>query len=207
MRQFSKNAIAARQRGVSLLELVIVLAIAAILMSVAMPSFQNAMLNAKGNSVTSSLIGSLQYARSEAIKQSDRVSVCARATDTTCCVNCTDWADGWLVFTDSGPNVGVVDAAEDEQVLRVVQELPEGSDVMTLAKTTTGAGAGIARPFIRFSPRGESNWRGGGTFIYCDTREEEGASALNVTLSGDIRRARKDANGAIFDAFGDAVDC
>lgn len=205
MRQFTKAASAPHQRGVSMLELMIVLAIAAILMSVAMPSFQGAMLDAKRGSVTRGLLGSLQLARSEAIKRSSRVSVCARATDNACCVGCTDWSDGWLVFTDSGANVGIVDA--DEEVLQVHQEIAEKSDIFTLAKTSTGAGSGIARPFIRFSPRGESNWRGGGMFLYCDLREEDEASALNVTLSGDIKHLRRDGTGTLNDSFGNPVDC
>lgn len=203
LRRFTKSTVSVnRHRGFSLLELMIVLAISAILASVAMPSFQDAMLNAKRGSITGGLIGSLQLARSEAIKQSTRVSVCARQSDTVCG---TDWGEGWLVFTDAGATIGSIDA--DETILQVNQEISPSSTLSTLARISTGAGAPIARPFVRFTPRGATNWRGAGTFLYCDVRDEAGASALNVTLSGDVRRARKNTADELIDAFGTAVIC
>ncbi|MBX2838168.1 MAG: GspH/FimT family pseudopilin [Gammaproteobacteria bacterium] len=188
--------------GFTLLELVIVLAIAAVLSSVAMPSFQEAMMNAKRNSEVSSLVGSLQRARSEAIKRSGRVAVCARDTDTSCG---EDWSNGWLVFTDDGATIGDIDAGET--ILQVKQEAPENAVITTLAKTGTGMSSPVAWPFVRFSSRGAANWRGSGTFLYCDPREEEGARAVNITLSGDVRAARRNASHELLNSFGTPVEC
>lgn len=79
--------------------MVIVLAIAAILASMAVPSFSRFINDTRQSSTTMQLISDLNRARSEAIKRGRRVLVCARASDTACAAS-PDWRDGWLVCYD-----------------------------------------------------------------------------------------------------------
>ena len=61
------------------------------------------------------LLGDLQFARAEAIKEGRTVTVCV-STDGANCANSTTWQSGWIVFSDP-TNVGVVDVGET--ILRV----------------------------------------------------------------------------------------
>ncbi len=188
-------------RGFTLMEMLITVAVAAILMGLALPSFQSAVLESRQKSSVFSLAGGLAYARSEAIKRSSRVSVCARSSNTTCGTN---WDNGWIVYVDNGPNPGVIDTTET--VLKVTSSLPIGLKI-TNSAIVQGASDAIQRPYVRFGPRGLSNWRGSGTFTFCDERGTSSARAVNLSMSGDVRPARADGSGTIHDMFGNAVTC
>ena len=72
------------------------------------------------SSEVNGLIGDLQFARAESIKQGLNVSVCS-STDGATCSGTATWTNGWIVFTDAGA-VGTVDPATDV-VLRVQGKL------------------------------------------------------------------------------------
>ena len=191
----------ARQFGFTMTELLITLVVAAVLMGVGAPSMRAAAQNARISAALNSLISALQLARSEAIKASTHVAVCARAADDACG---TDWTNGWLVFTDGGATRGSLDS--DETVLRVYPGIGATIDLANRGKLAAGSGGIAARPFIGFAGRGNSNWRGGGVFIFCDGRGASSLSAVNIVLTGDIRKARKSGTDVI-DAFGTVANC
>lgn len=87
-----------RQAGVTMIEVMIVVAIAAILASIAAPSFSDFIDNTRLTSTMSQLSSDLNRARSEAIKRNSWILVCARSTNTACGTN---WGNGWLVCQDS----------------------------------------------------------------------------------------------------------
>lgn len=73
--------------GFSLVELLITLAVAAILLTLAVPSFQDYMANQRVRSASADLVSALNLARSEAVKRAADVSVVPTA----------GWANGWVV--------------------------------------------------------------------------------------------------------------
>lgn len=89
-----------QQAGVTMIELMIVIAIAAILASIAAPSFSDFINSTRLTSTMSQLTSDLNRARSEAIKRNSWVLVCVRGSNTACGAG-TDWANGWLVCQDS----------------------------------------------------------------------------------------------------------
>lgn len=188
-------------QGFTLVELIITLAVSGVLLSVAAPNFGDAMRNSAQIIITNDLMGALRLARSEAIKRSTRTAVCARAENSTCG---TDWSNGFITFIDNGDTSGVIDA--NEQILRVAQAVDGGAWILNRARLVNTAEQPIDRPYIRFGPRGTSNWRGSGYFAICDHRGQETAKAINISLSGDPRRARVE-NSVLTSSFGGLADC
>jgi len=109
------------QRGFTLLELMVTLAVAAIVFSFAVPGFQQMVQRNRVITYTNNFIATVNYARSEAIRRASPVSICASADGTTC--NGT-WSQGWIVFVNTdGDNPAIVDAGGGEPVLKVQEAL------------------------------------------------------------------------------------
>lgn len=89
-----------RQTGVTIIELMIVVAIAAILATIAAPSFSDLINRTRQTSTMTQLTADLNRARSEAIKRNRRVLVCVRNSAGTDCGTGTNWQNGWLVCYD-----------------------------------------------------------------------------------------------------------
>jgi type IV fimbrial biogenesis protein FimT len=98
------------QSGFSMTELMVVVSIVAILLSIGVPSYRYITNSYRMSAEVNSLLGDLQYARSEAIKEGNAVVVCASSTGTTCSGS-TSWQNGWIVFQDPDNN-GQVDGGE-----------------------------------------------------------------------------------------------
>lgn len=77
-----------RTRGFTLLELLITLAVVAILAAIAVPSFQNMIATQQVRSAASDLVSALNFARSEAVKRNATVTVTPAAGG---------WTDGWTI--------------------------------------------------------------------------------------------------------------
>jgi len=99
-----------RLRGFTLIELMVTIALAGVLMSVAAPSMTKMMGGNRVQTEASSFVNDLQFARSEAIREGLPVTVCP-SNDGASCLGANTWQKGWIVFSDPNGNA-VVDAAE-----------------------------------------------------------------------------------------------
>lgn len=94
--------------GFTIIEVIIVLAIASILMAIGMPSFQEFSRNMRAGSTMGALVNDIQLARSESVKRNTRVLFCARATPaSSACAGApiaNTWMNGWIVCQDGDAN-------------------------------------------------------------------------------------------------------
>ena len=113
--------------GFTLIELVIVIALAALLTTLALPSFRAIIQNNRATTQANGLLSSLNLARSEAVKRGVRVTLCSSVDQATCTdPPSADWATGWIIFADES-NFGTKDAAET--VLQVHEALADGAEL------------------------------------------------------------------------------
>ena len=162
-----------RQRGFTMIELLVTLSIAAIMLTVAIPSFRAFLLNSRLTSQTNDFVLALASAKSEAVKRGVLVTVCSRATNVTC-AGSTTWDTGWLVFVDGGV-AGTVDGAD---VVLQVREQLEGNN-------TLRAGA---RQRVTFQNTGFSSGFND-TFRLCDTRGTANGRSITVSMQGRVTSA------------------
>jgi type IV fimbrial biogenesis protein FimT len=131
--------------GFTMVEMLMTMAIAAIVMALAVPSFRYVTNSNRIAGEINGLLGDLQFARAEAIKEGRTVTACV-STDGANCANLTTWQKGWIVFSDP-TNTGVPAAGS---VLRV-QKTFSGTDTFLASNGLTkvtfnreGYAAGIA---------------------------------------------------------------
>jgi type IV fimbrial biogenesis protein FimT len=94
-----------RNAGFTLLELMVTIAILAVLIALGMPSFQDSLRSNRAVTTTNELLASLSLARTEAIRGLGAAGVCASA-DGANCQTSTDWSGGWMVWREE--RVGAV---------------------------------------------------------------------------------------------------
>jgi type IV fimbrial biogenesis protein FimT len=126
-----------RADGFTLVELMVTLAIVAILMMIGAPQLRSFLQKQQVAADLETLGTSLRLARSEALKRSGRVSVCALTadefTDVTAAkckaAGATDWSHGWMVYIDYSGGAGY--ASTTDTVLKIERTVKAGSLVST----------------------------------------------------------------------------
>lgn len=102
------------QGGFTLIELMVTIAVLAIVVTIAAPSFTTMINGNRSVALGEELATAFNYARSEAVKRGGRISICA-SSDGASCTAANTWTQGWIVFTDTAtsdnaasPTVGTV---------------------------------------------------------------------------------------------------
>jgi len=165
-----------KQNGFSLIEVITTMAIAAIVLTISIPSFQSYIQNNRQAIAINELATALQLARNSAVSRRVRVTVCKSSDGSNCVMdgNASDWTQGWIIFADTnGDNTR--DA--DEDILRVHGPI-QGN--------LTISGGHNTNDRISFSPNGLLASLNG-TITYCDSRGNDHASALVISRAGRVR--------------------
>jgi len=171
-----------KQTGVTLLELMVVLAVSAILLMIGIPSFAAFTSSSRLASATNELVSSLHLARSEAIKRNSRTVICTSATGTSC-VASGGWHQGWLVFHDVNNNA-VRDAGEG--VILTRSAMPDGLRL---------TGNSHVSAYISYTPTGATRTISGlwqvGTLTVCNDSDASKAARLVIISSTGRPRTAK----------------
>jgi type IV fimbrial biogenesis protein FimT len=92
-----------RDRGFTLLELMVTLAVLAIILGIAVPSFKGLLVRARIGAAANQLVAGLQTARMLAIRSNSRVEMCPSTDGATC--SGSDWRRFIVVVQKGGPTV------------------------------------------------------------------------------------------------------
>lgn len=142
--------------GFTLLEVMVAIAIVAIVLAIGVPSFADAMRRSRVANATNELNGALALARSEAIKRGMRVTVCPAADQArTACADSTDWSGGLIIFGDELGDVGTVNTGTPGDV--ILQSVA--------GSTATRIGLTANRNFLSYRPSGAAEFSAGETLI------------------------------------------
>jgi type IV fimbrial biogenesis protein FimT len=180
------------QLGFTLFELLIVIGIVAVTAAIGVPAMRQYLQNYQGSSAASNLVTSINYARSEAIKEDlptaggGGITICASTgagAPPTC--DSANWASGWIVIS-SNPL--------QPQPLQRVGALPAN---VTLTVTPANAA-------VLFQPNGTApalvaGANGRAIFKLCDSRGPGSAREVEVSVTGIIQAASqlgRDVGGA-----------
>lgn len=123
-------------RGFTLIELMITIVILAILISLAVPSFNSVIQGNRTLTLNDELSTAIQLARSEALKRRKNVIICRSNAAGNACEDGTDWSNGWQVRQVSGDLIRVWDATPSATVTGP-------STGITFQSNGLGKGAGI----------------------------------------------------------------
>jgi type IV fimbrial biogenesis protein FimT len=118
-----KNHVAMRMRGVTIVELIVTLAVIAIVTALGVPSMKSALDDYRSRTTMSALVSDLNLARVEAIKRNRRMIVCPRAGVGANPCSSAQWETGWVVCyinATGGCDVGTTD---DPNPIRVTNPI------------------------------------------------------------------------------------
>jgi len=124
-------------RGFTLIELMAAVTIFGILLMIAVPTFRDAALGSRLSAIANNLLGSVQLARSEAIKRNAVITLCASANGTSCTTS-GGWAQGWIV-RDAAASV-----IQRQQALPVELKVTQAGGTSDLSFQPIGVGATAA---------------------------------------------------------------
>ncbi|WP_256996572.1 GspH/FimT family pseudopilin [Methylococcus capsulatus] len=164
-----------RTAAFTLIELMIGIALAAVLLTVGIPGFRDLILDNRMAAQINSLVADLSYARSEAVKRNSEVTVCKRNTAGTGCDDSKNWTDGWIVVAGA-------------TVLRVHDPV---SSSLTMTIKYTGSNR------VVYGGKGFLSGVNNGTFIFCDSRGYTKARGLVLAMTGRLRTTRDDDGNQI----------
>lgn len=187
------------QKGLTLVELMVSLAVLAIIVGLAAPSFTRMVASNRISSMTNEFNGTLKLARSEAIRRGHAVSLRSLSSSEP-----GNYAiAGWQVFTDRDPDgVPANPVTEgDGTVIRSTQSTGRPTEIVRVDRAAGEPGASYSisssadRSFVSFTSRGALLTGSDAYFRICDSanREIEGR-VVRVSAVGNVSLAETRAS-------------
>ena len=164
--------------GFTLYELLMTIGLAALLLSIGLPSFSSFLARSRQTVETNALFHAFHLARKQSIVRRKVVSLCP-SQDGESCLPGKDWSAGWIMFDntdrDSPPRV---DAGEHIFLAHEV------ADAVRIAANRQG-----------FTLRATFKRATNGTFVICDAEDRVAAKGLVISYTGRPRVATERPDG------------
>ena len=182
-----------RPAGFTILELMMVVAVMAILAVIAAPSLGDIVRNARMTSAANDLLTDLSVARAEAVKRGAATAICTSNNGTSCTASA--WNLGWILFADPDGNGVLADAPPvcSPQSACIVKVVPAIDGAASVPPTTIVSAANATNAdgasYVGFRPSGVVTAGGAGvpiTFTICDKR-----TVANVGNNAALLRGRQ----------------
>ncbi len=174
-------------RGVTLIELIVTLAVLAIVLGMGAPALSHTLRENRLAAATNDLSRIVALARSSAIKHGGAVTLC-KTSDQWSCDSTTpkQWTGGWLLFVDPARNQNCQDANRDGLCDGHGGRILHQGALQLPANITIHNNAAVNAHFITFNELGTAPgfMR---TFTICDTGAPEAARQLRLAKSGRLR--------------------
>jgi type IV fimbrial biogenesis protein FimT len=179
--------------GFTFVELMITIAVAAVLMGFAVPAVRQFLQSNRMTSQLNMLSSALATARNSAITQNARVLVCP-SSDGSTCTGTTGWQNGWIAFIDRNndfthsPSASGCNQDATTDCLLIRQQTLSGSNTLSAASGVgnmlgyNGTGTGICDANKDKTP--ESCVAANTYFTICDTRGSGSARGLAISNTG-----------------------
>jgi len=167
-------------KGFTLLELIIVVAILGITLAVAAPGLGTMIANNRITGGSSDFVAALQLAKAEAAARVNPVTICKKNATSTGCVGAGDWSQGWIVFSDANGDSGV----NDGEPILLNHEALNGKITF---RGTTGV-----TDSITYRPSGTTSVSSTEILIICDDRGFDSSSRgilITITGRGSVMKA------------------
>ncbi|TXG79126.1 MAG: prepilin-type N-terminal cleavage/methylation domain-containing protein [Thermomicrobiales bacterium] len=158
---------AALSAGFTLIEMMVAIAMLAVLLGIAVPDLRNYLINSRLTAQINELVADISLARSEAATRSARITVCTSADLETCSGEGDAWEGGRIVFVDTNANG---DREATEQILKTTSSLGGSRTLIASGFSNTNS--------ISFRPYGGLQPATGGSFLLCDPATDTGRSVV-----------------------------
>ena len=166
-------------KGFTLMELMVTLSLAAILMSIAVPSYRTFSQNSRITSQVNNLVTAINMARGEAAKRGTRVALCRSASpgasSPACGGTAYTWSTGWLVYAvGDSRSTPLYDSSIDSLIATGLSK--DGVAIKT---------SGAANQNLEFMPDGTTNENSvTAYFAFCDSRGVDRGKLVTVLPTG-----------------------
>lgn len=165
-------------RGFTLIELMIGVALTAIVLMIGVPSFQDSIERNRLTTMANEFMSSLSIARSEAVTRGKMITVCKSSDGASCNAAASGFEVGWIVFVDEDRN-GTRNVGTEELLKRFY-----GLDGNY---TLRGSTANAINNFVSYWPSGQSSATGIGQFVLCKDAEPAKSRKIVLEVTGRSR--------------------